>query len=71
MWAHFTSLRNRLKKKHIFYPHFVDEEGGSANVDKDFCVFVGLFKGSFDLSNAYLVVFGLFLPKTEEIKKNL
>ena len=27
---------------------------------------VGLFKGSFGLFNAYLVVFGLFLPKTEE-----
>ena len=28
------------------------------------------FEGSFDLFNAYLVVFGLFLPKTEEkIKK--
>ena len=25
-----------------------------------------LFKGSFGLFNAYLVAFGLFLPKTEE-----
>ena len=30
---------------------------------------LGLFEGSFGLFNAYLVVFGLFLPKTEE--KNL
>ena len=30
---------------------------------------LGLFKGIFGLFNAYLVVFGLFLPKTEE--KNL
>ena len=27
---------------------------------------LGLFEGSFGLFNAYLVVFGLFLPKTEE-----
>ena len=29
---------------------------------------LGLFEGSFGLFNAYLVVFGLFLPKTEEKK---
>ena len=29
---------------------------------------LGLFKGSFGLFNEYLVVFGLFLPKTEETK---
>ena len=35
-------------------------------------VFVGPFKGSFGIFNAYCVVFGLFLPKTEEkIKKYL
>ena len=31
---------------------------------------LGLFKGIFGLFNAYLVVFGLFLPKTvKKIKK--
>ena len=37
------------------------EEGGADNVNNVF----GLFKGSFGLSNSYLVVFGLYLPKTE------
>ena len=40
--------------------------GGSDNVDKDF--FCGLFKGSFGLFNAYFVLFGLFLPKTNFCK---
>ena len=33
-----------------------------------FLVF-GLFQGSFDLFNAYLIEFGLFLPKIEEKNK--
>ena len=41
-------------------------EGGSDNVDRDFFVFVTPFKGSFGLFNKYLVVLGLFLPKTVE-----
>ena len=41
-------------------------EGGGAKCGLQFLVVLGLFKGSFDLFNAYLVVFGLFLPKTEE-----
>ena len=44
---------------------WIREEGGgwaSINVDKDFCI----FKGSFGLFDAYLVVFGLFIPKTEK-----
>ena len=41
-------------------------EGGSGTVDRDFFVFYTPFKGSFDLFNKYLVVFGLFLPKTVE-----
>ena len=40
-------------------------EGGGGNVDKDFWVFRP-FLGQFSLFNAYLVVFGQFLPKTEE-----
>ena len=32
---------------------------------------LGLVKGSFDLFNAYLVVFGLILPKTEEKKSKI
>ena len=36
-------------------------------MDKIFFVFLlGLFEGSFGLFNAYLVVYGKFLPKTEE-----
>ena len=27
--------------------------GGSDNVDKDFCILLGLFKGSFGLFNAF------------------
>ena len=27
-------LREGLKKKHVFYPHFVDKGGGSSKVDK-------------------------------------
>ena len=42
------------------------EGEGSNNVDKDFCNVLDLFEGSFGLCNAYLVVFGLFLPKKEE-----
>ena len=41
-------------------------EGGSDNVDKDFLYILNLFKGSVGPLNAYLVVFGLILPKTEE-----
>ena len=32
---------------------------------------LGRFKGSFGLFNAYWAVFGLFLPKTEELKKKI
>ena len=32
--------------------------------------FLSLFKGSFGLFNAYLIVIGLFLPRTED-KKNI
>ena len=40
--------------------------GGSDNVDKDFFFLIyGLFKGTFDILKSYLVVFGLFLTKTE------
>ena len=42
--------------------------GGSDNVDKVFLYVLGLFESSFGLFNAYFVVFGLFLPKTEENK---
>ena len=38
----------------------------STNVDQAFLYVLGIFKGGFGLFNAYLVVFGLFLPKTEE-----
>ena len=31
-----------------------------------FLYVLGLFKGSFGRFNAYLVVFGIFLPKTED-----
>ena len=42
---------------------------GSTNVDRVFFLyFLGLFKGSLGFVNAYLVVFGLFLPKREEKK---
>ena len=27
-------IREGLKKKHVFYPHFVDKGGGSSKVDK-------------------------------------
>ena len=37
--------------------------GGSDDMDKDLLHFKGLFKGSFGIFKAYLVVFGLFLPK--------
>ena len=37
-----------------------------ADVDKDFLYVLGPFKGSLCLFNAYLLVFGLFLPKTGE-----
>ena len=50
--AHFITLRKGLKKT-CFLSTFCGG-GGSANV------------GSFGLFNEYLVVFGLFLPKTEE-----
>ena len=45
--------------------------GGSDNVDTDFVYVLGLFKGSFGLFNAYLVVFCLFLPKKEDFFKIL
>ena len=46
------------------------EGGWSDNFDMDFFfVFYYLFKGSFGLFKAYLVVFGLFLPKTKEEEK--
>ena len=70
-----TSLHiGRVKKNRHFYPHFVDKGGrgwpmwisfGSDNVDTDFLYVLGLFKGSFGLFIAYLVVFGLFVPNTE------
>ena len=31
--------------------------GGSDNVDKNFCIFFGLFKSSFGLLKAYLLLF--------------
>ena len=37
------------------------------NVDNDFLYVLGLFKGIFGLFNAYLVVFGIFLPKTVDV----
>ena len=40
------------------------------NVDKDFLYILGLFKVSFCFFNAYLVVFGLLLQKTEKKWKN-
>ena len=43
--------------------------GGSDNVDKDFFVFLRPFKGIFAFLKAYLVVFGLFLTKTEKKEK--
>ena len=36
-----------------------------------FVYVLGFFKGSFGLFNAYLVLFGLFLPKTEEKNEHL
>ena len=40
--------------------------GGSDHVDKDFFKnLVGLFKTRFGPFNVYLVVFGLFLPKSQ------
>ena len=47
---------------------WIGVEGGSGNVNRDFLYVLGLFEGSFGFFNAYLVVFGLFLPKTEEEK---
>ena len=40
--------------------------GGTTNVDKDFLYVLDFLKGSYGLFNAYLVVFGLFLPKKED-----
>ena len=45
-------------------------EGGVRQCGLGFLYVLGLFEASFGLFNAYLVVFGLFLPKTEEEKKN-
>ena len=41
-------------------------KGLSDNVDKDFFVFVRLFKGQSWPFQAYLVVFGLFLPISKD-----
>ena len=30
----FLCTKGRVKKKHVFYPHFVDKGGGSSKVDK-------------------------------------
>ena len=45
------------------------EGGGSGNMDKDFFVMYSLFKDSLGIFKAYLVVFGLFLVKTEDFFK--
>ena len=45
------------------------EGGGVRQCEKVFLYFCCLFMSSVGLSNAYLVVFGLFLPKTEEKHK--
>ena len=42
-------------------------EGGSDNVDKDFLYFKTFLRDFFGFLKAYLVVFGLFLPKKEDI----
>ena len=42
------------------------EGGWSGNMDEDF--FKGIFKGIFGILKAYLVVFCLFIPQTEEEK---
>ena len=41
-------------------------KAGSGNADKVFLYSLSLFKSSYGLFFAYLVVVGLFLPKTEE-----
>ena len=41
------------------------EGGGGQSIWIRIFIF-GLFKGSVGLFNAYLVVFGLFIPKTEK-----
>jgi hypothetical protein len=43
--------------------------GGVRQWGKGFLYVLGLFEGSFGLFYAYLVVIGLFLPKTEKIIK--
>ena len=42
----------------------------SHNVDKIFFWFLGLCKGSFELFNAYLILYGLFVSKAVDIFLN-
>ena len=48
---------------------WIGEEGGVNQCGQGFLYVLGLSKGSFGLFKAYLVLFGLFLPKTEEKKE--
>ena len=45
---------------------WISEEGGGQPMWIRIFMCLGLFKSSFGLCNVYLVVFGLFLPKTDE-----
>ena len=50
----------------------VEGKGGGQPIwIRIFLGILGFFKGSFDIFNAYLVVFGLFLTKTEKKLKIL
>ena len=68
MWRFFLNLNFKFSKIVEMWIR-VERGWGSNNVNKDFfVVFLGFLKGSFGLFNSYLVVFGLFIPKTIENK---